>query len=172
MNKSKKEAQSQINTHLVQYSYLIYAPLSQKIVNLIKNTNITPNQLTITSLILGILSSVFFAFGYQLYLVIALIFLHLSILADFVDGRLSRKKNMASLYGAWLDSNIDRVVDPIIFLGISYGIYRSSGRQDIWFICSLAILSRLLVDVIYFITRIEIGYSFVKHEVNNDRVQQ
>jgi phosphatidylglycerophosphate synthase len=163
-----KRTNTDVHIHLVQYSNLIYRPLAQKIVNLIENTNITPNQITVVSFVFGILSAIFFAFGYQLYLIIALILLHLSILADFVDGGLARKKNMSSVYGAWLDSNIDRMIDPVLFLGIAYGVYNLTGDKSVWVICCIAVMTRLLVDIIYLITRTEIpsGLTFIADKVN------
>lgn len=154
-----------VNVHLVQYSNNIYRPIAKYIVKYLSETRITPNQISLASLMIGILSAVLFSFNHRGVMFVAIVVLHLSILLDFVDGGVARQKGMTSIRGAWLDSIFDRLIDPLLFLGISCGIYLSSGKPLTWLLCAITILSRLFVDILYFITRIEIGLDYVTKEV-------
>ncbi len=160
-----EEKKNEVNVHLVQYSNYLYRPIAKPIVHILSNTNLTPNQISLLSLTIGGLSAAMFSLGNRTAMAAAIILLHISILFDFVDGGVARAKGMSSLRGAWLDSIFDRIIDPVLFLGISCGIYRISGNSLIWLLCSITILARLSVDLLYFITRIEIGIDYVTKQV-------
>ena len=51
----------------------------------------------------------------------------LSDVFDNADGMLARAKGMTSRYGAFLDLFLDRVADFAVLLGVTLGIYRTSG---------------------------------------------
>ena len=89
------------------------------VVSILNKVNISPNILT--------LSGVFFvAIGsYFLYLekfILAGIFLTLGKLCDALDGALARKFGKTSIFGAFLDSVIDRLSDflPLLALALLY----------------------------------------------------
>lgn len=88
---------------------------------------ITPNRLTIISLFLAIISAVLYCFSGKnfssLYLSFALIFLMLSSFLDALDGTLARVRGLSSKRGNYLDHVIDRYVDTLLILGITFGGY-------------------------------------------------
>ena len=89
------------------------------IVNILNRINVSPNLLTV----FGVL---FVAVGsYFLYLenfLISALFLALGNLCDALDGTLARRFGKTSLFGAFLDSVIDRISDflPLIALALVY----------------------------------------------------
>ena len=87
---------------------------------MVKFTNITPNIISIISLILGILSA-FFYFNGDLFAGGLLYFI--SYIFDATDGKVARIKGNGSAYGAWFDIAIDRLNLVIISSAISYTLF-------------------------------------------------
>jgi len=74
-------------------------------------SNITPNQVTIFRLIIGVIPIVyFFSFGSYYFNVVGLLYAIFIIALDIVDGDLARKKNMTSRLGQYLDESSDRII--------------------------------------------------------------
>jgi len=84
---------------------------------LIKNTRITPNQVTLLALIFGIFSAFSIILEENL---IAVVFLQFSFVLDCLDGQLARYKKMSSSLGMWLDNLVDRVVENAIVIALSF----------------------------------------------------
>jgi archaetidylinositol phosphate synthase len=83
----------------------------------LEKTGVTPNQLTFISLLLV------FAFFYLMVAgnyIAALAFLAASILLDALDGHLARLTKTSSIYGAYLDTIVDRYVEFIIYLSFLF----------------------------------------------------
>ncbi len=76
-----------------------------------------PNYITILGLCFALLVMISF---YYKNLILALIFLILSSLMDAIDGYIARIKGKVSKFGAFLDSNVDRLSDALILLGIGF----------------------------------------------------
>lgn len=111
---------------------IIYRKAGIQIAKIFVKTPVTANQVTIMGFVLGVISAVFFALGDYVYLLIGIILLHLRIAFDFADGVVARAKNMCSNYGAWLDHVTDRLVDPLVFFGLCWGMYQEVQHPLIW----------------------------------------
>ena len=68
---------------------------------------LTPNNVTILALLLGIATSIFLYFDMQ---IIAVILLWVSGYLDAVDGAMARRTNSSSSFGTLLDIVSDRIV--------------------------------------------------------------
>jgi len=95
-----------------------------KIADFLAFFRLTPNILTVTGVFLNagvayLLVEGRFFLGGWVYLAVSL--------TDMLDGILARKHNLASTFGAFLDSVMDRFGDSVIFLGLllHYGIVRN-----------------------------------------------
>lgn len=86
-------------------------------------TGITPNMMTLMSLVPALLSGVFAAYGALGW---ATVFLLLSGVFDMLDGPLARSTGTVSRYGALLDSTVDRITDAAPLLGLIV-LYATSG---------------------------------------------
>ena len=126
-------------------------------------TKITPNQVTIASVISGLLSGICLAFG--LFLPGAL-FLFLFHVLDCTDGNLARAKEMFSDYGRWLDFVGNRMAEMCVFLGASLYFFRI-GESNIWII--LPILGSLLLLLYYYIVDValSLGISETKQSITS-----
>lgn len=99
-----------INIFLLKYLTL---PLTYFIVNY---TKLTPNIITIFSLLFGITSAYFYFNNQVLLGALCYIF---SYLMDAIDGKVARLKKIKSDYGAWLDIFVDRFNFIIITIALS-----------------------------------------------------
>lgn len=91
------------------------------------DTSLTPNQITVFSFILGLVSVGFFAIGGYTCGVLGAVLLVISTWVDGVDGEIARIKMMESPMGAKLDIFCDNVIHFLLFLSIGLGLAASTG---------------------------------------------
>ncbi|MEQ6125083.1 CDP-alcohol phosphatidyltransferase family protein [Pseudotenacibaculum sp. MALMAid0570] len=109
-----------LNVLLLKY---ITMPMVYFIINY---TKITPNFISIISLIFGVLSAYLYFTG-EIFL--AAISYFISYIFDALDGKVARLTKKGKVYGAWLDIFIDRINLVLISTAISYNFY--SNTEDI-----------------------------------------
>lgn len=85
--------------------------------NDVTNGKITPNQVTIASLILHI--PIFFAIVAEQYVPAAIMLVVFGLL-DSLDGELARVQGKESTAGMLLDASTDRMKESIVFLALAY----------------------------------------------------
>lgn len=103
-------------------------PISLFVSKLLVNTPVTPNQITIFTLLLSFTMPYFLIQGtYWGYFWGAFINQAVSVL-DGCDGELSRVKMIDSEFGAWLDTCVDYITHIIFFIGIGWGVYNTTGK--------------------------------------------
>ena len=80
---------------------------------------LTPNNVTILALLLGIATPIFLYFDMQ---IIAVILLWVSGYLDAVDGAMARRTNSSSSFGTLLDIVSDRIVEVsiVLVLGLKF----------------------------------------------------
>lgn len=107
--------------------------LSWRITYRLAHTTVTPNQVTLASTGMGLVSAWLLAVpAYWPRVLGALLFL-VSITVDGVDGELARLRMTESRLGARLDTVTDNLVHIALFAGIMTGCYRASGsRSYLW----------------------------------------
>ncbi len=110
---------------------------------------LTPNQLTLISLLFGIASAALY--GLQ-HVYLAAGMLLLSGLFDFIDGGVARLNDKASSFGAAIDWIIDKYVDCLVLLGIGLG-----GLADMR-IVAIAVFGSMINTFIKPVTYAEIGF--------------
>lgn len=92
------------------WTVLLVDPLASRLVRFTANrTRITPNQLTVGALILGLAAGACFAVASWPWLLLGALLYHLSFTLDCMDGKIARLKGTGSVFGAWLDYIFDRV---------------------------------------------------------------
>ncbi|MGP3958537.1 CDP-alcohol phosphatidyltransferase family protein [Nonomuraea sp. 3N208] len=87
-------------------------------------TRLTPNGLTVLSLVLGMVSAACFAAN---QLVAGAVVFYLSFMIDCVDGKIARLKGTGTPFGLWLDYVGDRVRVVLCAGGLAYGQYTLTG---------------------------------------------
>jgi choline kinase/phosphatidylglycerophosphate synthase len=82
-----------------------------------KGVAITPNQVTTLSFGLALLAGYLFA---TRMLIVGGLVTHLSSVIDGVDGELARIRGLASKFGAFYDSILDRIADLALIVGLVF----------------------------------------------------
>jgi phosphatidylglycerophosphate synthase len=117
-----------INTYLLR-------PIAHLFVRLVYRTPITPNQVTMASIAVGIVAAAVYGAAaiYRAadpFLVpVAGLCVTVKDLLDSADGQLARAKAMYSRTGRFLDSLGDIFVNFVVFGAISLVLYRSTGSS-------------------------------------------
>src|SRR5206468_1231872 len=96
--------------------------LLDRIVHTLALTRISPNALTFVGLMINIAAA--FLFGHanaansgRMFLYAGLVIIGAGVF-DMVDGRVARRTNQVTLFGAFFDSVIDRYSDVVLFFGL------------------------------------------------------
>jgi phosphatidylglycerophosphate synthase/choline kinase len=141
--KDLRSAERKLDRWLVKPTDGIYARLNRKISipisrQLIKFP-VTANMVTIFTLGVGFASGAFFARGgYWNTLVGACFCLWASIL-DGCDGEVARLKLQESAFGCWLETVCDYLFYLFLFVGMTVGLWRSTGSR-IYLVCGSLLL--------------------------------
>jgi len=118
-------------------------PLSIRITRLLLYTPVSGNQVTMTWGIVGIIGATLLSFGNYWYAVIAIILLAFSMVLDHVDGEVARYRGQSSDRGVFLDLLFHSIVDSLVFISLSFGVYIISNNA-IYFIFGFLASSSLL----------------------------
>jgi phosphatidylglycerophosphate synthase len=121
--------------------FLVDPLVARMIIPLANRTKITPNQVSFTSFVVGLLAAVAFWQGDHPALVVGALLYHISFVLDCVDGKIARLKGTGSVFGMWLDYSFDRYRVLACTGALMYGQYQRSG--EIYFIW-LAVLVTFL----------------------------
>ncbi len=106
------------------FTRLVDRRISRTLTRLLVPTGITPNQITLASMTIGITAGVLYASGsHRGEIAAALLFL-LSTIVDGCDGELARLTYQESELGARLDLIGDNIVHLFLFGGIALGLYQ------------------------------------------------
>jgi CDP-diacylglycerol--glycerol-3-phosphate 3-phosphatidyltransferase len=79
--------------------------------------NVTPNQVSVTGVLLNIVTAVLIATD---YLALAGVVYLAAGTLDLLDGILARLAKAVSSFGAFLDSTLDRISEGVVFSAIAY----------------------------------------------------
>ena len=87
------------------------------------HTRVTPNQISVFSILLGLAAALLFLPENRPLHVAGAVLLLLSSIVDGCDGELARLRYQESRLGSWLDFLGDNVVHMAVFFCIGYGLY-------------------------------------------------
>jgi hypothetical protein len=129
---------------------LIYRPISFLLVKLIYPTNLTPNQISIISMIFGLGSGILFYFGEPLFIALGGISIFVSNVLDCADGQLARLKKNGTKVGRIIDGFIDYVTGASIFFGIGFALNHITGNALYSFgLAAIGGFSRILQNMFF-----------------------
>jgi phosphatidylglycerophosphate synthase len=98
---------------------LFFRPLAFLFVKVIYSTSLTPNQITLISMLFGIAAGVSFGIGGAEAVFLGGILIALNAIFDCADGQLARLKS-GTFYGRLLDGIVDYVSTIAVFIGIGF----------------------------------------------------
>ena len=127
-------------------------PIAACLVWLLYPTRVTPNQVTVGAVVVGLCAACFYALGSSMAIMIAGLLVTVKDILDDADGQLARAKEMYSRQGRFVDSIGDFIVDIGLFSAITYVVYQSyPGAETIAYgLCSfVGITLRVSYHVYY-----------------------
>ena len=120
------------------FDLYFYRPLAFLLVKAIYNTSITPNQLTVISMMFGVIGGFFYSYGNYSAFITGAILVLLYNVVDCSDGQLARLKKNGTAVGRILDGIADYVVSVAAYVGIAFGYANSSSNPLLWWIITVA----------------------------------
>ncbi len=106
-----RQSDELINIYLIR-------PVAGVIIRFLYTTSITPNQVTIAAIIVGLLAAGCYGFRTYPAVILAGILIEVKDILDSADGQLARVKQMYSRRGRFLDSLGDVLVNAALFSGV------------------------------------------------------
>ena len=114
------------------------------VINFLYPLPVTPTQITIVSLLAGLISFGCYTIDSSTGLIWGALFLYLKIFLDNVDGNLARVRGEVSRLGRFLDSLTDFIVSFLIYFALTSRLFNETSDSWYWFLGSFAFLSCLL----------------------------
>ena len=124
----KKSIKSELADELIN-TYML-RPMAGVIVSTLYNTSVTPNQVTIASILVGFAAAAIYLLGTPTAILIAGLFVTLKDILDSADGQLARAKQQNSRIGRFLDSIGDFIVDAAVFAAIGWILFQQ--EHSLW----------------------------------------
>jgi len=136
-------------THIQNYPNWVIRRISLLITRVVVKINISPNSISIFSIILGMMAGFLFMLGEYIYSIFAIISMFIWFVLDHVDGEVARYKNQKSNLGHYLDKMMHCLVHPLLFLGIGFGLYNKYGSITWLTLGIISAFSLFLIDLVY-----------------------
>ena len=105
-------------------------------------SRLTPNTISVVGLTLNVIAAVLIT--QRLFVLAGVAFIVGSIM-DTLDGRYSRMSGKGTLFGAFLDSTLDRIEEGIVLTAVA-GYFASRGDDFAAAMCVVAVLGSLMVS--------------------------
>jgi phosphatidylglycerophosphate synthase len=119
-------------------------PVAAVLVHALSGSRITPNQVTLASLAVAIVSAaLLIALPGHGGLVIAVVVYELSYVLDCVDGMLARLRGVQSMPGHLFDFLMDEIKAFLVLGAASVRLYLDRGRNDVYLLLGIAGLCAL-----------------------------
>ena len=165
----RKSLKSDISDELIN-TYLL-RPIAGLIVWALYNTPVTANQVTIASIVAGLVAAFFYLKGTSEGFIVAGLLITLKDLLDSADGQLARAKQQYSRVGRFLDSIGDFVVDAAVFSAIGWILYQSGGN---WWMLLFALIGfvgislRVSYHVFYQVNFLHLQKQFANNRISEE----
>ena len=118
----------------------ISVPISRRLAR----TSVTPNQISVVNLFIGVVAAAFAATGASRDLMVSGFLFQLASVLDGCDGEVAQLKRQTSAQGAWIDTLTDNLAYVAYCVGVTVGLYRRVGSPYILVVGSIATLSIVL----------------------------
>lgn len=128
---------------LTSWARRTFKGLLEAVARLFQRLGVTPNQLTLTGLLLQAGVAMVIALG---YLPLAGVLLIFTSIFDAFDGTLARMTGKSSKFGAFFDATIDRIAEALVLFGLLiYFSGQPAARTEVLLIYA-AVVGSLLVS--------------------------
>ncbi len=152
---SMEESKNKLYGHLTlesdsPFSVHVSRKISRLVTGVMVELPITPNQVTLLSLIIGLAACWLYLQGGYWYSALGATVLYASIILDLSDGEVARLKFMSSRYGALLDSLCDSTVFSGVLFCAAVAIHRNLDTPNIITVGAIAAVVMFICSNLYF----------------------
>ena len=105
-------------------------------------SRLTPNAISLTGFVLNVVAAVLVT--QRLWVLAGLAFIVGSVM-DTLDGRYSRMSGKGTMFGAFLDSTLDRIEEGVVLTAVAW-YFADTGDAIAAAACVLAVLGSLMVS--------------------------
>ncbi len=116
------------------------------------NTSITPNQVTLVSILIGLVGAWFISLGRGLWQVTGAVLFLVHSIVDGCDGEIARIKFQESRLGGILDFWGDNIVHAAVFTAIGIEWWRRTGSLLPLFLSSTAVMGTFLCALMIYLS--------------------
>jgi phosphatidylglycerophosphate synthase len=152
-----------INTYLLR-------PIAGMLVWALYYTPITPNQVTLASILSGIVAAFFYWKGTSGAFMIAGLLITVKDILDSADGQLARAKQQQSRVGRFLDSIGDFIVDAAVFGSIGWTLYTLTNEWSMLLMSFLG-LAGISLRVSYHVFY-QVQFLHLQRQYENNRITE
>jgi len=107
--------------------YSFYRYFSIYLTKLFLYTPITPNQITLVRIIVGLLAGFFLILNNN-FIILGGLFMFVSDTLDYSDGEVARYRGLSSISGLYFDRMSSAITHPYYFICLSIGVFKSSNN--------------------------------------------
>ena len=104
-------------------------PVSRWISGYLVGTAVTPNQISLATLVLSCIAAALMALGGYPALAAGGVLAQLASVLDGCDGEIARLKHSQSEFGGWFDAVLDRYADAILLFGLMWHVFAATGTN-------------------------------------------
>ncbi|MCZ6635531.1 MAG: phosphocholine cytidylyltransferase family protein [bacterium] len=101
--------------------------ISTRITRLLVHTPVTPNQISIVTMLVSFLSAWLVASGDYFHLALGGLLFQFASIIDGCDGEIAKLKFMGSQLGEWVDTMADNISYLVFFIGVILGMSHHTG---------------------------------------------
>ena len=116
--------------------------ISRPMARLLAHTPATPNQVSFAAIAVALGSMACFIYGLNIP---GALLAQFSSIIDGVDGDLARLKNLASEFGGFMDSILDRYADAILYTGLIIWAAQTTDSDLVWLVGFWALAGTFVV---------------------------
>ena len=103
-------------------------PLSQQLTRAFIALGLTPNQISVIGLLVGLAGAAVTLRGNYWALLVGAALYQLASVLDGSDGEVAKLTGRASAFGSWVDTVCDEVASVAYFVALPVGLYRGTGN--------------------------------------------
>ena len=127
---------------------IFYRPLAYIFIKLIYRTEITPNQISLLALIVGVIGGALFTLDTITASILAAVLLIIYDVLDCSDGMLARLKKNGTVIGRIIDGISDYIVTIVAYIGIGIGLTIHTGDAlTSWLLTAAAGISNAIHSI-------------------------
>ncbi len=104
------------------------------------HTKITPNQITLVGMSIGLFGAFLLCLPYYWTQLIGSLLFLFCVIVDGMDGEVARLKLKESTFGHYLDIITDNIVHIAIFIGMGYGLYKRTDDQTYLYLIGVLLI--------------------------------